>query len=94
VCCAATDSDLGAIIPLYEYSCKGCGHAFEALVRGSSVPTCPACGGARLERRFPTPAVHSEGTHAKALRAAKRRDARRADERNRAQREYEAHHDD
>jgi hypothetical protein len=38
--------------------------------------------------------VHSTGTHEKALKAAKKRDARLADQRIRAQREYEAHHDD
>lgn len=90
----STTSTKGAIIPLYEYSCQGCGNAFEALVRGSNAPACPSCGGLDLERRFPTPTVHSEGTHAKALRAAKKRDVRQADARNRAQREYEAHHDD
>ncbi|MBM4183785.1 MAG: zinc ribbon domain-containing protein [Gemmatimonadetes bacterium] len=81
-------------MPLYEYSCKACGNAFGALVRGSQAPACPACGGRSLERRFPAPTVHSQGTHAKALKAAKKRDARQADARNRAQREYEAHHDD
>jgi hypothetical protein len=55
---------------------------------------CPACGSEDLERVISLPTVHSTGTHEKALKAAKKRDARRADERNRAQREYEAHHDD
>jgi putative FmdB family regulatory protein len=87
-------SDQGAIIPLYDFSCKGCGNVFEALVRESNHPECPACGGVSLERHFSSPTVHSSGTHAKAMRAAKKRDARQADERNRAQREYEAHHDD
>jgi putative FmdB family regulatory protein len=81
-------------IPLYDYSCKGCANVFEALVRGSSPPVCPACGSAEVERQLSLPTVHSEGTHKRALKAAKRRDARQADVRNRAQREYEAHHDD
>lgn len=84
----------GGIIPLYDFSCKGCGAAFEALVRGASRPVCPSCASEDLERGISVPTVHSSGTHEKALKAAKKRDARRADERNRAQREYEAHHDD
>jgi hypothetical protein len=63
-------------------------------VRGSSPPVCPACGSSDLERQVSIPTVHSEGTHKRALKAAKKRDARQADTRNRAQREYEAHHDD
>jgi putative FmdB family regulatory protein len=86
--------DQGAIIPLYDYSCKGCGNAFEALVRGSDGPSCPACGSVDLERKFSLSTVHSTGTHDKALRAAKRRDAKRADRRVKAQQEYERHHDD
>ena len=86
--------DQGAIIPLYDYSCKGCGNAFEALVRESNPPSCPACGGVDLERLFSLPTVHSTGTHERSLRAANKRDARRAERRMRAQREYEKHHDD
>ena len=86
--------DQGAIIPIYEYSCKGCGSAFEALVRGTTSPSCPACEGVDLERHFPLPTVHSTGTHDRALRAAKKRDARLSDGRNKAQQEYELHHDD
>lgn len=90
----STPSIEGAIIPLHDYVCKGCGNAFEALVRGSETAACPACGGVDLERRFSLPTVHSTGTHERALKAAKERDARRAEKRIRAQREYEAHHDD
>jgi putative FmdB family regulatory protein len=86
--------DAGGIIPLYDFSCKGCGNVFETLVRGRRKPACPACGSADLERQFAAPTVHSTGTHERALRAAKKRDARRAEKRIRAQREYEAHHDD
>jgi putative FmdB family regulatory protein len=86
--------DQGAIIPIYEYTCKGCGNGFEALVRGSNSPSCPVCEGVELERRFPLPTVHSTGTHDRALRAAKRRDARLSERRIKAQQEYELHHDD
>ena len=37
-------------MPLYEYSCRSCSNAFEALVRSSDQPTCPACGSTDLTR--------------------------------------------
>jgi putative FmdB family regulatory protein len=37
-------------MPLYEYQCRSCRHEFEALVRGSDVPACPACKSQDLER--------------------------------------------
>jgi len=41
-------------MPIYEYVCGGCGHAFEALVRSSETPSCPACAGTELEKQFST----------------------------------------
>lgn len=46
-------------MPIYEYSCKDCGNEFETLVRASSVPDCPKCQSADLEKKlsvFATPA--------------------------------------
>lgn len=41
-------------MPLYEFSCKKCGHAFEELLMASELerarPKCPACGSPRTER--------------------------------------------
>ena len=48
----------------------------------------------RLERLLSIPAVKSDSTHALALKAAKKRDSKQASEINRAQREYELHHND
>ena len=39
-------------MPIYEYSCKGCGHQFETLVRNGSTPACPACASTELERQL------------------------------------------
>lgn len=41
-------------MPLYEYLCQACEHPFEELVRGDERPLCPACGSARLSKRFST----------------------------------------
>jgi putative FmdB family regulatory protein len=38
-------------MPLFEYTCKKCGHQFEALVIGSRTPACPKCQSQDLEKR-------------------------------------------
>lgn len=81
-------------MPIYEYDCRKCGAAFEVLVRKGKTAACPACGSADLERRFSLPAVKSESTHDKAMRAAKKRDQAQATDRVEAQRAYERSHDD
>jgi putative FmdB family regulatory protein len=82
-------------MPIYEYACRSCEHRFELLIRGTSAtPACPECKSPDLEKLLSLPAVKSESTHARALKAAKKRDARQANERVNTQREYEASHDD
>jgi putative FmdB family regulatory protein len=43
-------------MPLYEYDCRQCDHAFEALVFDGEKAECPECHGQRLERRLSVPA--------------------------------------
>jgi putative FmdB family regulatory protein len=83
-------------MPIYDYVCRACGHEFEALTRGSSskLPKCPECQSEDAERMLSMPRVKSETTKGLAMRAAKRRDAQQASDRTRAQREYEASHED
>jgi putative FmdB family regulatory protein len=81
-------------MPIFDFVCKDCKNEFEALVRGSSQPVCPACGSEQLERQLSIPVPHTQGTHANAMKAAKRRDAKQGFERVQTQREYEASHDD
>jgi len=88
-----TTADPSTIIPIYEYSCKGCGHTFEELVRGEEQPACPSCQSPDLERLFSLSTVQSSGTRAMAMRAAKKRDQKQGQERMHAQREYELNHD-
>ena len=47
-------------MPIYEYVCGGCGHAFEALVYGAERARCPACAGEELEKQFSTFAAPAE----------------------------------
>ena len=49
-------------MPIYEYTCRACGHEFEHLVRGDAKPACPACGKLRLGKRFSVPAAHTAGS--------------------------------
>jgi putative FmdB family regulatory protein len=48
-------------MPLREYACDACRHLFEELVSEGERPTCPACGGQRLTRRFSSFAVATGG---------------------------------
>ena len=47
--------------PIYEYACSDCGHAFEALVRSSTVPQCPSCQSTALEKQLSVFATASSG---------------------------------
>jgi putative FmdB family regulatory protein len=81
-------------VPIYEYVCKDCNHAFEALVRRTETPVCEACGSGGLERVMSMPYVKSETTKDKSLRAAKARDKKLGTERTQAQLAYERSHND
>lgn len=81
-------------MPIYEYECRGCGHAFELLVRGEMTPACPECEGEDLQKLISLPRVHSETTRQQSLKAAKKRDAALGRERVHEQRKYELSHDD
>jgi putative FmdB family regulatory protein len=80
-------------MPVYDFACKTCEHRFEALVRGTAQPVCPSCGAKDLERLLSLPAIQSDATRAKALKAAKKRDAGVAQDRVQDQLRYEQSHD-
>lgn len=45
-------------MPMYEFRCEPCDHAFETLVRSSSdTPHCPQCQGTDLHKQFSIPAA-------------------------------------
>ncbi len=52
-------------MPIYEFRCRKCSHAFEELVAAGerSVP-CPACGSARVARQVSAFAVTGEARQA------------------------------
>jgi len=61
-------------MPLYDYRCTACGHAFERLVRSGETPPCPSCGAAAAERLLSRPAA--PGTSAAIIAAGRRAAAR------------------
>lgn len=81
-------------MPMFDFVCTSCQHAFETLVRGSAVPACPACASTALEKQMALPAIKTSGTQAKSMKAAKQRDKAQGAERMHAQRQYELSHDD
>ena len=52
-------------MPIYEYSCDACGHAFERLAKTSAErdeAECPSCGSDRTERKLSVFGVGAEQT--------------------------------
>ena len=60
-------------MPIFEYECRACGHAFEQLVRTGDVPACPDCQAQDLEKLVSLSSVSSP-----AIRQANVKKAREA----------------
>jgi len=65
-------------MPIFEYVCRACDHAFEQLIRPGVTATCPACQSQDLEKQLSLPALSSEG-----IREANLAKGRKAAEKNR-----------
>jgi putative FmdB family regulatory protein len=39
-------------MPIYEYVCSRCRHAFEDLVFGDERPSCPECSSSNVEKKL------------------------------------------
>jgi putative FmdB family regulatory protein len=50
-------------MPFYEYQCKSCGHALEAMQKVSDSPLkkCPSCGKSQLVRLMSAPVFRLKG---------------------------------
>ena len=48
-------------MPIYEYTCKSCGHEFEELIRAGETPACPKCHKTNVAKSFSVPAAHTSG---------------------------------
>lgn len=56
-------------MPIYEYACQQCGREFEALVRSTTVPQCPACQSTELAKRLSVFATAGAGASEAAMAA-------------------------
>jgi putative FmdB family regulatory protein len=57
-------------MPIYEYACSDCGHAFEALVRSNTVPQCPSCHSQNLDKQLSVFATTGTSTDAAPMPAS------------------------
>jgi len=57
-------------MPIYEYACSDCGHAFEVLVRSSTVPECPSCHSQNLDKLLSVFATTGTSTDAAPMPAS------------------------
>jgi len=81
-------------MPIFDFVCAKCRHAFEALVRNGTGNACPECGSTELEKQLSLPGLKTENTRALAMTAAKRRDQAQGKDRMHEQRKYEQSHND
>lgn len=80
-------------MPIYEYRCRACQHAFERLVRSGDQPACPACASPDLERLLSLFAVDSDGTRKAARDKSMGKAVKRQQDKDIADVElYERHH--
>lgn len=56
-------------MPIYEFACQQCGREFEALVRSTTVPQCPACLSTELAKRLSVLATAGAGAAEAAMAA-------------------------
>jgi len=53
-------------MPIFEYVCQDCSHAFEALVYGNQKAECPKCHGKKLTPQLSVFAVAAKGSSSSA----------------------------
>ena len=51
-------------MPIYEYACRACGHAFETMQKASEprLTVCPACGAPQLKKLLSAPVFRLKGS--------------------------------
>ena len=51
-------------MPIYEYACRACGHAFETMQKASEprLTVCPACGEPQLRKLLSAPVFRLKGS--------------------------------
>ncbi len=59
-------------MPLFEFTCRHCGHQFETLVLGTRRAACPKCASGDLEKLYSTFAAGNSGAPSSKSSAASR----------------------
>ncbi len=76
-------------MPMFDYTCRQCGHAFERLIRPKSPePSCPECESLDVEKMISAPAVSSDGTRERARQSGLARNKKIGKEKAHAEHEY------
>jgi putative FmdB family regulatory protein len=57
-------------MPLFEYACRSCGHAFEYLTRAGIAPECPKCSSHELDKQLSVFAVSVSAAASRSSRMA------------------------
>jgi len=47
-------------MPMYDFECKACGHAFEAIAKVDELPPCPSCSSADVARLISAPLLKNQ----------------------------------
>jgi putative FmdB family regulatory protein len=81
-------------MPLYDYSCRGCGHQFEALVRAQDpAAKCPSCQSGDVEKLLSGFAMKTAEKSAAAALDSRRRQVRANKDKIVADEEYRKEHE-
>jgi putative FmdB family regulatory protein len=54
-------------MPLFEFRCRTCNHAFEEIVRADQLPSCPACESVEVSKLMSAFAVGRGGGRTRSL---------------------------
>ena len=57
-------------MPIFEYTCQGCGTRFEVLMREGVTPVCPKCKGEQVQKELSAFAVSVAGSKSAPMPAA------------------------
>jgi putative FmdB family regulatory protein len=76
-------------MPIFEYHCRECEHAFEVLILPRSPePRCPECESKDIEKLLSAPTMSSDGTKERARQSGLARNRKLGVEKSRADHEY------
>ena len=81
-------------MPIHDYLCRACGHAFEGLTRPQDPPiTCPSCKSGDLEKQLSGFAVSSAESRAASALDSRKRQVRANKDKVVADEEYRKEHE-